>query len=108
LRTALYALRDEYATLSEGKSSVFVAVESVYSMDGTVAPLRSILDTMKEVFPAGNAYLVVDEAHATGLYGPGGRGMVAQLGLEDRVLVRLHTFGKALAASGGACLYMVI
>jgi 8-amino-7-oxononanoate synthase len=107
LRTALCALKDQYATLREGKSSVFVAVESVYSMDGTVAPLRAILDTMK-VFPAGNAYLVVDEAHATGLYGPGGRGMVAQLGLEDRVLARLHTFGKALAASGGAYLYTLI
>lgn len=108
LRTALCALRDECAALREGRSSVFVAVESVYSMDGTVAPLCAILDTMRDVFPAGNAYLVVDEAHATGLYGPGGRGMVAQLGLEDRVLARLHTFGKALAASGGACLYTLI
>jgi 8-amino-7-oxononanoate synthase len=108
LCTALCALRDEYSALREGKSSVFVAVESVYSMDGTVAPLREILDAMKKVFPAGNAYLVVDEAHATGLYGPGGRGMVAQLGLEDCVLARLHTFGKALAASGGACLYILI
>jgi 8-amino-7-oxononanoate synthase len=108
LRTALCALRDECAALREDKSSVFVAVESVYSMDGTIAPLRAILDTMKDVFPAGNAYLVVDEAHATGLFGPGGRGMVAQLGLEDCVLARLHTFGKALAASGGACLYILI
>ena len=108
LRTALCALRDEYAALREGKNSVFVAVESVYSMDGTVAPLRAIVDTTKKVFPAGNAYLVVDEAHATGLYGPGGRGMVAQLGLEDCVLARLHTFGKALAASGGACIYILI
>ena len=108
LRTALCVLRKEYTTLREGKSSVFVAVESVYSMDGTVAPLRAILDTMKDVFPAGNAYLVVDEAHATGLYGPGGRGMVAQLGLEDCVLARLHTFGKALAASGGTCLFTLV
>ena len=108
LRAALSALRDEYTPLREGKSSVFIAVESVYSMDGTVAPLRAILDTTKDVFPADNAYLVVDEAHATGLYGPGGRGMVAQLGLEDCVLARLHTFGKALAASGGACLYILI
>jgi 8-amino-7-oxononanoate synthase len=103
LHVALRALKDECAALRGGKSSVFVAVESVYSMDGTVSPLRAILDTMDEVFPAGNAHLVVDEAHATGLYGPGGRGMVALLGLEDRVLARLHTFGKALAASGGAC-----
>ncbi|KAH9979899.1 pyridoxal phosphate-dependent transferase [Lactifluus volemus] len=84
-------------------SSVFVAVESVYSMDGTVSPLREMLDIMDEVFPAGNAHMFVDEAHATGIYGPGGRGIVALLGLEDRVTARLHTFGKALAASGGAC-----
>ena len=77
-------------------------------MDGTVAPVHATLDTTKKVFPAGNAYLVVDEPHAMGLYGPGGRGMVAPLGLEDCVLARLHTFGKALAASGGACLYILI
>ena len=57
---------------------------------------------MHEIFPARNAHLVIDEAHATGISGPGGRGMVAQLGLEDRVLARLHTFNKTLAAPGGA------
>jgi 8-amino-7-oxononanoate synthase len=101
LHAALWALRNECAALKEGKSSVFVAVESVYSMDGAVAPLSAMLDTMDEVFPAGNAHLLVDEAHATGLYGPGGRGVVALLGLEDRVLARFHSFGKALAATGG-------
>ena len=70
-------------------------------MDGAVAPLRAMVDAMDKVFPALNAHLVVDEAHATGIYGHGGCGMVAQLGLEDRVLARLHTFSKALAASGG-------
>jgi 8-amino-7-oxononanoate synthase len=88
---------------------VFVVVESVYNMDGTVSPLHAILGVMKKVFPAGNAYLVVDEVHVTtGLYGPGGRGMVAQLGLEDHVLARLHEFGKVLAVSGGACFYILI
>ena len=102
LREALCALRDECPALREGTASVFVAVESVYSMDGSVAPLCAMLDTMDAVFPAGNAHMVVDEAHATGLYGPRGKGLVALLGVEDRVLARLHTFGKALAASGGA------
>ncbi|KAH9052280.1 pyridoxal phosphate-dependent transferase [Lactarius vividus] len=104
LRNALCALRGECAALRAGTASVFVAVESVYSMDGTVAPLCAMLDTMDAVFPAGNAHMVVDEAHATGLYGPGGRGLVAQLGVEKRVLARLHTFGKALAASGAVLL----
>jgi 8-amino-7-oxononanoate synthase len=105
LRDALCALRDECAALRKGTASVFVAVESVYSMDGSVAPLCAMLDTMDAVFPAGNAHMVVDEAHATGLYGPRGRGLVALLGVEDRVLARLHTFGKALAASGGAYIF---
>lgn len=103
LRDALCALREECMALRRGTASVFVAVESVYSMDGSVAPLCAMLDTMHAVFPAGNAHMVVDEAHATGLYGHRGRGLVALLGVEDRVLARLHTFGKALAASGGAC-----
>ena len=49
-------------------------------MDGTVAPIRAMVDAMDEIFPARNAHLVVDEAHTMGIYGPGGRGMVAQLG----------------------------
>ena len=49
----------------------------------TVVPLCAILDTMREVFPAGQAPLVVDEAHATGLYKPGGHETVALLGLDS-------------------------
>ena len=66
---------------------MFVTVESVYNMNGTVAPIRAMVDAMDEIFPARNAHLVVDEAHAAGIYGPGGRGMAAQLGLEDHVRV---------------------
>jgi len=61
--------------------SVFVAVESLYSMDGTFAPLKEIVDAIENIFPEGNAYLIVDEAHSTGIYGPEGRGRVAMLGL---------------------------
>ena len=70
-------------------------------MDGTIAPLSQIVEMMETMFPKGNGYVVVDEAHATGIYGPQGKGLVAMLGLERRVLARLHTFGKALAGSGG-------
>lgn len=87
--------------LTEGTQSIFVAVESLYSMDGTLAPLLQIVEMMETLFPKGNGYVVVDEAHATGVYGPNGKGLVALLGLERRVLARLHTFGKALAGSGG-------
>jgi 7-keto-8-aminopelargonate synthetase-like enzyme len=43
----------------------------------------------------------VDEAHATGVFGPRGAGVVQQLGVEDRIFIRMHTFGKALASHGG-------
>lgn len=102
LRRVLENLFAERPGLLMGEGSVFLAVESLYSMDGTFSPLREIVALVDELFPQRNGYLVVDEAHATGIYGPEGRGCVAQLGLEKRVLARLHTFGKALAATGGA------
>ncbi len=77
---------------------VFVAVESVYSMDGDMAPLVSIADLCDRY----GAFLLVDEAHATGLYGPTGEGLVVTLGLQRRVLARVHTFGKALGVHGAA------
>ena len=101
LRKLLVSLNEDRDGLRSGQNSLFLAVESLYSMDGTFAPLREIVDLLDEVFPLKNGYLVVDEAHSTGIYGRQGRGRVALLGLEDRVLARLHTFGKALAANGG-------
>lgn len=103
-RGVLQGLSTRHAGLHSGENSLFVAVESLYSMDGTIAPLKEIVEVLEEMFPMGNGYLVVDEAHSTGIYGPQGRGMVAHLGLENRVLARLHTFGKALAATGGTWL----
>lgn len=104
LRVALERLRQDRPGLVSGGSSVFIAVETLYSMDGTLAPLLEIVETVEELFPHGNGYVVVDEAHSTGVYGPQGRGLVAALGLEDRIFARLHTFGKALAATGGQSL----
>ena len=92
---------DDAGGIKEGKSSVFVAVEGVYSMDGDVAPLREIAACLKRHLPRENGHLIVDEAHSTGLFGEKGRGLVCELGLEDSVFARLHTFGKALGCSGG-------
>lgn len=83
---------------------VFVAVESVYSMDGDLAPMKEMVAVMKEVFPAGNCHLIVDEAHSTGVYGANGSGRVNELGLEKDVLIRLNTFGKAMASNGAIIL----
>lgn len=87
--------------IASGEKNVFVAFESVYSMDGDVAPIREIVRVVDELLPAGNAYFLVDEAHATGVLGLRGAGVVQELGLEKRMLVRVHTFGKALASHGG-------
>ena len=78
--------------------SVFIAVESVYSMDGDVCPLKELVDIIK---PYQNVHLIVDEAHSTGIVGKNGRGLCYYLGIEKEVLVRLHTFGKALCSAGG-------
>ncbi len=101
LRRVLLHSRQAIPGLQSGQSNLFVAVESLYSMDGTFAPLTQIVELLDGLFPLKNAYLIVDEAHSTGIYGHQGRGRVALLGLEERVFARLHTFGKALATTGG-------
>ncbi|CAO3611394.1 unnamed protein product [Mucor fragilis] len=82
--------------------NVFVAVETVYSMDGDVAPLNELVAVLQKYWPhKENGYIIVDEAHSTGVYGDQGRGVISQLGLENEIFARLHTFGKALASNGG-------
>jgi 8-amino-7-oxononanoate synthase len=83
-----------------GKKNIFVAVESLYSMDGDLSPLRRIVEVVERTLPGGNGHVIVDEAHSTGVYGEKGRGIVCMLGLEKRVFARLHTFGKALGCNG--------
>ena len=84
--------------IANGDRNVFVAFESIYSMDGDIAPIREIVHVVDELLPNGNAYFLVDEAHATGVLGPKGAGVVQDLGLEERMLIRVHTFGSALAS----------
>lgn len=84
-----------------GKDQIYVAVESLYSMDGDLAPLLQFLDIIERIFPKGNCHLVLDEAHTTGLCGSQGRGLACALGVQDRILIRLHTFGKAMSCGGG-------
>lgn len=84
----------------KNKGALFVIVESVYSMDGDFAPLVELV-TICEKY---GAYLIVDEAHATGVVGNKGKGLVHALGLESAVFARLHTFGKALGTHGAAIL----
>ena len=77
-------------------SATWIVVESLYSMNGDQAPLQE-LGSLARRF---EAHLFVDEAHATGVFGPRGAGIVQGLGLASEVAVRVHTFGKALGCHG--------
>ncbi|BGP27002.1 hypothetical protein JCM10295v2_005964 [Rhodotorula toruloides] len=104
LERLLREIVEQDESVRRGTKSVWVGVETLYSMDGDLVPLKEVTEVIERVLVAGNGHLVVDEAHSTGLYGPKGRGLVCALELADRVTVRVHTFGKAMAASGAAIL----
>lgn len=73
-----------------------VVTDSVFSMEGDEAPLVALVEVCEQY----GASLMVDEAHATGLLGPSGRGLVAELGMEGRVAIQMGTLGKALGSFG--------
>ncbi|KAG5913806.1 hypothetical protein E4U53_004771, partial [Claviceps sorghi] len=100
LRGAIASVLDSQAQIADGSRTLLISVESVYSMDGDVCPLLEMLEVAKEMCPKGNAAFIVDEAHATGILGPKGAGLVSQLGVEKQIAIRLHTCGKALASTG--------
>ncbi|HEY2768347.1 MAG TPA: 8-amino-7-oxononanoate synthase [Solirubrobacteraceae bacterium] len=79
-----------------GEGRRLIATDSVFSMDGDVAPLSAIVELAR----IHGAQVLVDEAHATGALGRGGRGAVAQAGLEGEVDVLVGTLGKALGSYG--------
>jgi 8-amino-7-oxononanoate synthase len=73
-----------------------IVTESVFSMEGDIAPIARLLELARQY----GAEMIVDEAHATGVHGPRGRGICAALGLEGDILAIVHTCGKALASAG--------
>jgi 8-amino-7-oxononanoate synthase len=93
-------LTDLEAKLKVAKGIIYVIAESVYSMDGDIAPLEHISDLCKLY----QANLIVDEAHATGVIGKHGVGLVQSLNLEQHIFARIVTFGKAIGCHGAIVL----
>ncbi|MDB4927275.1 8-amino-7-oxononanoate synthase [Mucilaginibacter sp.] len=85
------------AKLKQAKGNCYVVIESVYSMDGDTPPIIELLDLTEKY----GAHLIVDEAHAVGLYKTG---IITRLKLEKRVFARIVTFGKALGCHGAVVL----
>jgi 8-amino-7-oxononanoate synthase len=101
-RKIIYSHRDLNAlesSLKENQSKPgrkLIVTETVFSMEGDVVPLEAIV-ALAEKYGAG---VIVDEAHATAVHGPGGRGIAAQFLADGRILAAMHTCGKALASAG--------
>lgn len=82
--------------LQQATGNIYVIIESVYSMDGDLAPFGDIISLAEKY----GARIIVDEAHSTGLYGESGSGKLCALGLEEHIFARVHTFGKAMGVHG--------
>jgi 8-amino-7-oxononanoate synthase len=81
-------------------ANCFVVTESVFSMDGDMAPLTEIVRLCERY----GAHFIIDEAHATGVVGQRGEGLIQHAGLQSHCLARIHTFGKALGCHGAVIL----
>ncbi|KAH9940169.1 PLP-dependent transferase [Epithele typhae] len=103
LRDVLQQVLKKHPSITAGKATVFVAVETLYSMDGDFCPLRQVIEVVEEVVPKGAAHIMVDEAHSSALF-PGSRGLVCHLGLHKRVHTIMHSFSKGWGMLGGVLL----
>ncbi|CAN5827308.1 pyridoxal phosphate-dependent aminotransferase family protein [soil metagenome] len=86
--------------IKQTEGNVFVITESVFSMDGDTCPLAAIVALCEQY----HAHLIIDEAHATGVVGEKGEGLVQQLYLQQKIFCRIHTFGKAVGCHGAVVL----
>jgi len=82
---------------TSASTRILLVAESLYSMDGDFAPLPGLVD-LKNRF---GAWLMIDEAHATGLFGPQGRGLISQHGLSGEIEIQMGTLSKAIGVHGG-------
>lgn len=91
------ALEKRLEQHADSKARKLIITESVFSMDGDIAPLKKIAELAEKY----NAMLMIDEAHSTGAFGPNGAGLVRELGIENAVTVSMGTMSKAMAGFGG-------
>jgi 8-amino-7-oxononanoate synthase len=92
-------LSDLENKLKKAEGSIFIVVESLYSMDGDFAPVEALLKLATQY----EAHLIIDEAHTTGIYGKQGRGFLQEKKIADQVPFKIYTFGKAMGIHG-ACI----
>jgi 8-amino-7-oxononanoate synthase len=91
-------LGDLERKIKHAHGKIFIAVESIYSMDGDQCPLESLTKLARKY----DASVILDEAHSTGSYGHSGSGLATTLNLEKEIDIRIYTFGKAMGIHG-AC-----
>jgi 8-amino-7-oxononanoate synthase len=84
--------------LKTASGNIFIVTESVFSMDGDFCPLDDLVALHKKY----NAHLIIDEAHAIGIIGENGEGLIQHKGLQEEVFCRIYTFGKACGCHGAA------
>ncbi len=92
--------RSRNAIQNEHKVEIYIVTESVFSMDGDSPDLKAFA----EFCNLNGFYFVVDEAHAVGVFGRKGTGLIQELGLQEQIFARIITFGKALGCHGAAVL----
>lgn len=93
-------LHDLEKKLTRATGAIFIVTESVFSMDGDLCPLTELVELAEKY----KAHLIIDEAHATGVIGESGKGLVQQLNWQQKVFARVHTFGKACGCHGAVVL----
>jgi 8-amino-7-oxononanoate synthase len=91
------ALKDLIERHKTDFQNIYIAVESIYSMDGDASPLLEITEQIKN---ENSIFLIVDEAHAIGVFGTHGSGICNQLGIENDCFARIYTYGKAMGCHG--------
>ena len=97
---SLEDLREKLERFSGKYTTIYIATEAVFSMDGDIPNLKEMVALSKQY----QAYLIVDEAHSVGVFGERGEGLCQQLGIADEVFLRLITFGKGIGAHGAIVL----